>query len=54
MTQTIGQLLKWNFEVEGDLVIETKDRQVAYTEDTSGYWERIERDDRGNQIYWEK
>ena len=54
MTQTIGQLLKWNFEIDGDLVIETKDGQVAYSEDATGYWESSERDDRGNQIYWEK
>ena len=53
MTQTIGQLLNWDFKIDGDLVIETKDGQVAYTEDATGYWERSERDDRGNQIYWE-
>ncbi len=53
MTQTIAELLKWNFEIDGDLVIETKDGQVAYSEDATGYWERSERDDRGNQIYWE-
>lgn len=51
--KTIAQQLNWNFEKDGDLVIEIKDGWVAYRENAAGYWERSERDDRGNQIYWE-
>ena len=51
--KTIAQQLNWDFETDGDLVIETNDGQVAYSEDANGYWERSKRDKRGNQIYWE-
>ena len=47
--KTIAQQLNWNFEKDGDLVIEIKDGWVAYRENAAGYWERSERDDGGNR-----
>ena len=51
--QTIGQWLKWDFEVNGDLKIKDKNRKPIYFEASNEFWARWEYDSQGNQIYFE-
>jgi hypothetical protein len=53
MTQTIGQQIKWDFEVHGTLVIKDKNGRLIYLEDSDGDWAKFERDTEGNEIYFE-
>ena len=59
--QTIGQWLKWDFEVNGDLKIIDKNGSQIYIEYSNGFWEKREWDSQGRLIYredcsgfWEK
>ena len=51
--QTIGQWLKWDFEANGDLVINDKNGRTIYEEELYGDWEKCEYDSKGNRIYYE-
>ena len=53
MNQTIAQQIKWDFEVNGNLVIEDKKGNQIYFENSDGYWVKLEYDSQGNQIYFE-
>jgi len=53
MTQTIAQQIKWDFEVNGKLVIKDKNGKPIYYEDSSGYWAKREYNSDGNEIYYE-
>ena len=50
---TIAQQIKWDFEVNGTLVIKDKNGRLIYLEDSDGDWAKYERDSRGNEIYYE-
>ena len=51
--QTIGQWFKWDFEANGDLIIEDRNGNEIYLEALGGYWSKKEYDSKGNQIYYE-
>ena len=51
--QTIGQWLKWDFKINGDLEIYDKNNKLIYLEYSSGFWAKREYDSRGNEIYYE-
>ena len=51
--KTIGQQIKWDFEVNGALVIKDKNGRLIYWEDSGGFWVKREYDSQGNQIYFE-
>ena len=51
--QTIGQWLKWDFEVDGDFEIRNKDNKLIYLESSDGYWAKREYDSRGYEVYYE-
>ena len=51
--QTIGQWLKWDFEANGDLVINDKNGNSIYFEASNGFWAKSEYDSKGNEIYRE-
>ena len=54
--QTIGQWLKWDFEVDGTLCIQNKNGKQIYWETSSGsrgFWTKREYDSGGNEIYFE-
>ena len=53
MKQTIAQQINWDFEVNGNLVIEDKKGNQIYFENSDGYWVKLEYDSQGNQIYFE-
>ena len=53
MTQTIAQQIKWDFEANGDLVINDKNGRTIYFENSDGYMEGWEFDSQGNRIYYE-
>jgi len=56
---TVAEQIKWNFKVNGNLVIRDKDGKLIYREYSSGFWERYgfwekyEYDSQGNKIYFE-
>ena len=51
--QTIGQWLKWDFEVNGSLYIRDKNVAPIYTELPNGFWAKFIRDSQANIIYYE-
>ena len=51
--QTIGQWLKWDFEANGDLVINDKNGKRIYWENSDSDWVKREFDSQGNRIYYE-
>lgn len=51
--QTIGQWLKWDFKINGDLEIRNKNDNLIYYENSEGFWSKREYDSQGNQIYLE-
>ena len=51
--QTIGQWLKWDFEVNGNLYIRDKNGAPIYIELTNGFWAKFIRDSQANIIYYE-
>ena len=53
MTQTIAQQIKWNFETNGNLVIQDKNGKEIYLEDSDGVWVKLEYDSKDNCIYFE-
>ena len=53
MTQTIGQLLNWDFEANGNLEIKDKNGRRIYFEVSDGYWSKREYDSQGKGIYYE-
>jgi hypothetical protein len=53
MTQTIGQLIKWDFEANGLLEIKNKNGRTIYIEDSDGDWTKREYDSQGRQNYIE-
>ena len=50
--QTIGQWLNWDFEANGDLIIDNKKNQRIYHENEE-LWIKRQYDSQGNQIYFE-
>jgi len=50
----IGQQIKWDFEVNGDLQIRDKNRRLIYGEKSNGFWVKSEYDSQGNEIYLER
>ena len=53
MKQTIAQQIKWDFETNGDLIIQDKNGRTIYLEGSFGFWGKYEYDSQGNRIYWE-
>ena len=53
MTQTIAQQIKWDFEVNGTLVIKDKNGRQIYREFSNGYCGKYERNSQGKLIYYE-
>ena len=51
--QTIGQWLKWDFKINGDLDIRNKDNELIYTEQSNQSWAKWEYDSQGNRVYFE-
>jgi len=51
--QTIGQWLKWDFEVNGSLVIKDRSDKNIYLEKSNGYWAKWEWDSQRKVIYFE-
>ena len=51
--QTIGQWLKWDFELNGSLVIKDRSDKNIYLERSNGYWSKWERDSQRKVIYSE-
>ena len=51
--QTIGQWLKWDFEVNGDLVIKDRNDKNIYLEKSNRYLAKWEYDSKGKLIYFE-
>ena len=51
--QTIGQWLKYDFEVNGSLVIKDRNRRLIYQEFSNGFWTKREYDSQGNEGYYE-
>jgi len=51
--KTIAQQIKWNFEVNGTLVIKDKNGRLIYVEDSDGRWSKHEYDSNGKEIYYE-
>jgi hypothetical protein len=52
--QTIGQWLKWDFELNGPIEINNKNDKLIYWEDFSGWWYRWEYNSQGEVIYHER
>ena len=50
---TIGQQIKWDFEVNGSLVINDKNGKRIYWENSDGDWLKREYDSQGNEVYYE-
>jgi YD repeat-containing protein len=46
--KTIGQWLKWDFEVNGEMKILNKDGKKIYSEYSDGFWVKSEYDSKGN------
>ena len=46
--KTIGQWLKWDFEVNGEMKILNKDGKKIYAEYSDGFWVKSEYDSKGN------
>ena len=53
MTQTIGQLIKWDFETNGSLIIQDKYNKLIYLEASDRFWVKKEYDSQGNCNYYE-
>jgi len=53
MAETFGQQINWDFETNGALIINDKNGNVIYWEDSYGFWVKWEYDSQGNKIYWE-
>ena len=53
MTQTIGQLLNWDFETSDRLEIRDKNNNLIYFENSNGYWSKFEYDSQNRETYWE-
>ena len=51
--QTFGQWLKWDFEANGDLVINNKNGKLIYWENSDGAWTKREWDSQDREIYYE-
>jgi len=50
--KTIAQLIKWDFEANGNLVIRNKNDKRIYIVEASGFWAKWEYDSEGNEIYY--
>ena len=50
--QTIGQWLKWDFEVKGNLEIRDKRFNLVYWERSDKSWGKYEHDSEGNETYY--
>ena len=50
--QTIGQWLKWDFEVNGNLEIRDKNGKIIYYERSDKSWGRYEYDSKGFETYY--
>ena len=51
--KTIGQQIKWDFEVNGDLQIRDKNSNLIYFEASNAFWVKYEYDSQGRQNYIE-
>lgn len=51
--KTIAQLINWDFEANGNLVIEDNKGRLIYHEFSNGFWTKREYDSKGNEIYFE-
>ena len=51
--KTIAQQIKWNFETNGDLVIDDKNGNNIYVEYSDGFWVKREYDSQDKEIYVE-
>ena len=50
--KTIAQLIKWDFEANGSLVIQNKNGKLIYFENSAEFWTKYEYDSEGNEIYY--
>lgn len=51
--KTIAQQINWDFEANGNLVIENNKGRLLYNEFSNGFWTKREYDSKGNEIYFE-
>ena len=51
--QTFGQLLNWDFETNGNLMLKNKNGNEIYYENSDGFWVKREYDSDGKEIYYE-
>lgn len=51
--KTISQQINWDFEANGNLVIEDNKGRLIYHEFSNGFWTKREYDSKGNEIYFE-
>jgi hypothetical protein len=51
--KTIAELINWDFEANGKLVIKDKNGKLIYWENSNGFWVKREYDSKGNEIYYE-
>lgn len=51
--KTIAQLINWDFEANGKLVIKDKNGKLMYWENSNGRWTKHEYNSQGKEIYYE-
>ena len=51
--KTVAQQIKWDFKANGDLIIQDKNGNLIYWEDSNGLWEKYEYDSQDRFIYRE-
>ena len=51
--KTIAQQIKWDFNINGELIIKDKNGKLIYAEDSDGNWGKFEYDSQDNLIYCE-